>query len=56
MRLTILAAFMCALLITPFKAQSEEPADSIQSVIESQLDAFQASDVEKAFTYASLLR
>ena len=53
MRLTILAAFICALLVAPLKAQAEEPADSIQAVIESQLQAFQASDVETAFTYAS---
>ena len=53
MRLTILAAFICTLLVAPLKAQAEEPADSIQAVIQSQLEAFQASDVEKAFTYAS---
>ena len=53
MRLTILAAFICALLVAPFQAKAEEPADSIQAVIESQLQAFQASDVEKAFTFAS---
>ena len=53
MRLTILAAFICALAIAPLKASAEEPADSIQAVIESQLQAFQASDVETAFTFAA---
>lgn len=40
------------LLLTPI-AQAEEPADSIQAVIESQLQAFQRSDVASAFTHAS---
>ena len=53
MRLTIFAVFLCALFAMPQTPRAEEPADSIQAVIQGQLDAFQASDVETAFTFAS---
>ena len=48
-----------ALLAAAFLAQAqgtaraEEPADSIQAVIVSQLDAFQANDLTAAFAHAS---
>ena len=48
-----------ALLAAAFLAQAEglaraeEPADSIQAVIASQLDALQASDLTAAFAHAS---
>ena len=43
-----------ALLVwLPVRAAAEEPADGIQSVIASQLQAFQQNDVDTAFGFAS---
>lgn len=52
--MTRLAAILClcVLAFVP-PAFAEEPADSIQSVITDQISAFQANDVERAFTHAS---
>jgi len=44
-------ALVLAVLIAPVRA--EEPADAIQSVIERQLSAFRANDLETAFGFAS---
>ncbi len=42
-----------ALLAGALPARAEEPADSIQAVIVSQLDALQANDPAAAFAHAS---
>jgi len=49
--LALLAAAFLARAEGP--ARAEEPADSIQAVIVSQLDALQASDLTAAFAHAS---
>lgn len=49
----VAALWLSVLALLPFSVAAGEPADSIQNVIESQLSAFQASDVDRAFTYAS---
>lgn len=52
MRLT---ALLTALLIVfaPLTLRADEPGDSIQAVIADQIAAFQANDVERAFTHAA---
>lgn len=47
----LIAAFL--MLTATFTARAEEPGDSIQAVISDQIAAFQANDVERAFTHAS---
>ncbi len=42
-----------ALLAAALPVRAEEPADSIQAVIVSQLDALQANDLTAAFAHAS---
>jgi hypothetical protein len=49
----LFAAFFAILLTFAPVVHAEEPADSIQAVIESQIQAFQRSDVDSAFTHAS---
>lgn len=44
---------LCMMAILPLSAAAEEPADSIQGVISDQLSAFQANDVDRAFSHAS---
>ena len=52
MRLTaLLTALM--MILAPLPLRAEEPGDSIQAVIADQIAAFQANDVERAFTHAS---
>ena len=50
-----LIAFLTALtlLITPATLSAAEPDDSIQAVIADQIAAFQANDVDRAFTHAA---
>ena len=42
-----------ALLAAALPVRADEPADSIQAVIDSQLDALQANDLTAAFAHAS---
>lgn len=49
MKAMLVAALLCALPGGPAPAQE----DAIRGVIDSQLDAFQADDVDRAWTYAS---
>ena len=52
MRLTVLiTAFL--ILTASLTARADEPGDSIQAVISDQIAAFQANDVDRAFTHAS---
>ena len=52
MRLTaLLTALM--MILAPLSLRAEEPGDSIQAVIADQIAAFQANDVDRAFTHAS---
>jgi hypothetical protein len=44
---------MIAVLLAGAPLRAEEPADSIQAVITSQLSAFQANDLDAAFAHAS---
>ncbi len=53
MRILLLPFLLFSLFVAPLSVRAEEPADSIQAVIESQILAFQRSDVEGAFTHAS---
>ena len=48
-----LALLMIAVLLAGAPLRAEEPADSIKSVITSQLSAFQANDLDAAFAHAS---
>lgn len=56
MRLT---SFLAGLLLlvgvvsTPFTVRSDDSSNAIQSVIQNQLDAFQANDLDTAFSFAS---
>ena len=47
----LLTALM--MILAPLSLRAEEPGDSIQAVIADQIAAFQANDVERAFTHAS---
>lgn len=49
--LIVSLAFVVGLLSLPLRA--EEPNNSIEAVIESQIQAFQRKDVAAAFTHAS---
>ncbi|MEM0988254.1 MAG: DUF4864 domain-containing protein [Pseudomonadota bacterium] len=49
----VLRAICIAILLFVAPAHAEEPADSIQSVIEDQLSAFQQNDAATAFQFAS---
>ena len=49
--IAVLTALM--LLVLPMTAKAGEPDDSIQAVIADQIAAFQANDVERAFTHAA---
>ncbi len=49
----VLALLAAAFLVQEGPARAEEPADSIQAVIVSQLDALQADDPAVAFAHAS---
>lgn len=53
--LRILSAVLALFLVlTPATAQEVQPQNTeIETVIASQLDAFQADDVDQAFTYAA---
>lgn len=51
MRILVAAVFLALALIRPVAAA--EPADSIQAVIERQLDAFQRNDLAEAFSHAA---
>ncbi|MDH3667493.1 MAG: DUF4864 domain-containing protein [Paracoccaceae bacterium] len=51
MRHILIATF--AALLTVLPVQAEEPADTIQGVIVSQLDAFGDNDLNAAFAHAS---
>lgn len=56
MRLSsVFAAFMMltALLTVPASVRADDTSAQIQSVIQNQLDAFQANDLETAFGFAS---
>ena len=44
---------LLALLLFAVPAAAAEPEDSIQAVIADQLDAFQRSDLDQAFTHAA---
>lgn len=48
-----LALLMLGVLLAATPLRAEEPADSIQAVITSQLMAFQADDLDAAFAHAS---
>ena len=48
----ILIALMM-LMLAALPVRAEEPADSIQAVIDDQIQAFQRSDLEAAFAHAS---
>ena len=52
MRLTALLTALL-MLVAPLTVRADEPDDSIQAVIADQIAAFQANDVERAFTHAS---
>ena len=52
MRIVALLALLVALAAAP-PVGAEERADSIRSVIASQLSAFQRNDLEAAFDHAS---
>ncbi len=45
--------FVLALLAAALPVRAEEPADSIQAVIISQIDALRANDLTAAFAHAS---
>lgn len=47
------AALLVWLLIGPAAVWAQTAQDAVQSVIARQLDAFRASDVPKAFTFAA---
>ena len=51
----LVLALLAAMFLAPAEgtARAEEPADSIQAVIVSQLDAMQANDPAAAFAHAS---
>jgi hypothetical protein len=49
----VLALLAAAFLAIEGSVRAEEPADSIQAVIVSQLDALQANDLTAAFAHAS---
>ncbi len=51
----LVLALLAAAFLAPAEgpARAEEPADSIQAVIVSQLNAFQANDLTAAFAHAS---
>ena len=51
MRMLVAAVLLAIAVIRPVAA--EEPAESIQAVIEQQLAAFQRSDLAEAFSYAA---
>lgn len=51
MRRILVPLLTALLLVSP--ARAEDPAPAIQSVIEKQIAAFQANDLEQAFGYAS---
>ena len=48
-----LALLMIGVLLAAAPLRAEEPADSIQAVITSQLSAFEANDLDAAFAHAS---
>jgi len=50
---SVLIAFVFSVLATVAPAQSAGPGAAIEGTITSQLDAFLADDVNRAFTYAS---
>ena len=41
------------LMLAPLVSKAGEPEDSIQAVIADQISAFQANDVDRAFTHAA---
>lgn len=47
------AALLAAAPLTPARAQSDADAAAIQETIRAQIEAFQADDWERAFTFAS---
>ena len=49
----LLLSLIAAVLMMAGPARADEPADTIRSVIDSQIAAFQADDVDQAFTFAS---
>ena len=51
MKIVRIAALMAALAAAP--ASADPARDAAQSVIQSQLDAFQAADVQTAFSFAA---
>ena len=48
-----LALLMLGVMFVAAPLRAEEPLDSIQAVITSQLSAFKANDLDAAFAYAS---
>ena len=55
MRLALMSLLAALILFAgqPGPARADEPGDSIQSVIERQLSAFRANDLDGAFAFAS---
>lgn len=49
----VLIAALLAVIVAARPVPADEPAASIQAVIERQLDAFQRGDLDEAFGYAS---
>ena len=53
MRSLMVVLFALVLGLSAGQARADEPADGIQSVIERQIAAFRANDLDRAFTFAS---
>lgn len=55
MRLALMSLLAALILVAaqPGTARADEPGDTIRSVIEGQLSAFQANDLDGAFAFAS---
>lgn len=53
MRNFLFSVMAMVLILTATTPRADEPAPAIQSVIESQLAAFQANDLDRAFTFAA---
>ncbi|MEM0922447.1 MAG: DUF4864 domain-containing protein [Pseudomonadota bacterium] len=53
MTLPRLLAIAAAMILSLAPLRAEEPAETIQSVISDQIDAFQRSDLPAAFAHAS---
>jgi hypothetical protein len=51
MRILVAAMLLALAIVRPVAA--DEPADSVQAVIERQIDAFQRNDLAEAFGYAA---